>query len=115
MKTTGSSMASLSGAESHLRAARIFFSQPSSSRNMPQPPEQGPGDKLTLRGSLNILYYAALVHSRCITPFLRNKVGENNRLLTLLAFIVLLVYAANDERLIGCVVLWVIGVLVEKY
>ncbi|HWB08658.1 MAG TPA: hypothetical protein VG826_05520 [Pirellulales bacterium] len=81
---------------------------------MPQPP-QPPGDQITIRGSLNFVYYAALVHARCITPFLRNQVGENNRLLTFLAFIVLLVYAANDPRINGLVVLWVIGVLVEKY
>lgn len=81
---------------------------------MPQKPET-PGDKLTLRSSLNLVYYAALVHSRCVTPFLRNQVGENNRLITALAFIVLLIYAGYDDRLFGGVVLWVIGVLVERY
>jgi len=69
--------------------------------------EQGPGDKLTMRGSFDLLYFLSLCHSTCFSVFLRRGFGcEALGFNGFGAFIMLMLIAGADHTGLMTMYFW---------
>lgn len=83
---------------------------------MPQPPKP-PAEQITFRSSFNLLYLVATIHARCVTPFMRDRIGA--RAQGLFSFIagVLMFYAAcalEDQFFLYFVVAWLVMLIAQR-
>ncbi|HVX12076.1 MAG TPA: hypothetical protein VHC22_12920 [Pirellulales bacterium] len=79
--------------------------------------QQQTKDGFGVRNSVNLAYAGLVALTRCVTPFLRDKIGaEANGLPGLLALVGLLIYIAHmhDDRMVTYLVAWFIGLAVQR-
>lgn len=82
---------------------------------MPQP--HPPAEQITFRSSFNLLYLIATVHARCVTPFMRDRIGA--RAQGIFSFIAgaTMFYAAcvaEDQFFVYFVVAWLVMVINQR-
>lgn len=83
---------------------------------MPQPPKP-PAEQITFRSSFNLMYLVASILARCVTPFMRDRIGARAQGLFTFIAGVLMFYAAcaaGDQFFLYFVVAWLVMVINQR-
>ncbi|HEY2787364.1 MAG TPA: hypothetical protein VGJ05_20580 [Fimbriiglobus sp.] len=77
--------------------------------------EQQPDDKLTMKGSFNVLLYGAQVHAACVWPFLRLGMGvEALRWHGPAAFVLLCLLGCASQSMLIYLAVWLVFVARQR-